>query len=93
MQRLLDAFALHHAGRLDFDQLALVGDNRAFAVDGFTQSVDNAAQQCFADGNIGDATGRFDLCALFDVVLIARDNNADVVFFQVQRDAHRGQAG
>ncbi len=93
LHRLFDTFALHHAGRAHFDERALVGDNRAFAVDGFAERVDHAAKERFANGNIGDAARGANLRAFFDMVVIARDNHADVVFFQIEGDAHRGKTG
>ena len=67
LQRLFHAFALHHAGRFDFNQAALVGDNRAFAVNRFAQRVHHAANQRATNRHIGDATGGFHGVAFSDV--------------------------
>jgi hypothetical protein len=93
LQRLFNAFALHHAGRFDFNQAPLVGNDGPLAVNRFTQRVHDAADERAAHRHVGDAAGSLDGVALGDVRIGAGDNRADVVCLQVERDAHRGQLG
>ncbi len=63
------------------------GLDRAFAVDRLSERIDDAPEQRFADRNRRDAPGAADLVALFDLDVGAHDDDADVVLFEVERDA------
>ena len=67
--------------------LKTVGFDRALAVDRLTQRVDHAADHGFAHRNRHDAAGAADLVAFLDARVFAEQHGADLVFFQVQRDA------
>ena len=58
--------------------------DRALAVDRLAERVDDAADQRVADRHLGDAAGRADLVALLDADLVAEDDDADGVFFEVE---------
>jgi hypothetical protein len=87
LQRLLHGLAFDHGRRGVFDRAIALGDDLAFAVDGVSERVDHAAEQRFADGHRRDATRPPDLLTFFDVGIGAEDDDADVVLFEVERDA------
>ena len=53
----MDRLARDDARRLDLDAAALVGDDRALAVDRVAERVDDAAEQALADGDVDDGAG------------------------------------
>ena len=63
--------------------------DRALAVDRDAERVHDAAEQRVADRDREDAAGRGDELALFDLVGLAEHHRADVVLFEVQREAER----
>src|SRR5690606_1558576 len=75
------------AWRLDVDAAALVGDDRAFAVDGVAERVDDAAEQALAHRHVDDGAGTLDDVAFLDIAVGAEDDDADIVLFEVQRHA------
>jgi hypothetical protein len=85
--RLADRLARNDAGRLDVDAHALVGLDRALAVDRVAERVDDAAEQALADRRIDDGAGALDGLAFLDLAVGAEDHDADVVGFEVQRHA------
>src|ERR1700722_16688439 len=85
--RLVDRFARDDAGRLDVDAHALVGLDRALAVDRIAERIDHAAEQALANRRIDDRTGALDGLAFLDLAIGAEDHDADVVGFEVQRHA------
>src|SRR6202045_2340718 len=85
--RLVDRFARNDAGRLDVDTHALVGLDRALAVDRIAERVDDAAEQALADRGIDDGAGALDGLAFLDLAVGAEDHDADVVGLEVQRHA------
>ncbi len=89
LQRLLHGLAVYYARRQPFERVELRGFNRAFAVDRMTECIDDAPNHGFADRDGHDAPGAAYLIAFFNARVIAQKNTADLVFFQVQRDAHR----
>src|SRR5690606_16069526 len=54
LHRLMHGFARDDAGGLDLDAAALVGGDRAFAVDRVAQRVHHAAQQALAHRHVHD---------------------------------------
>ena len=60
LHRLVHRLARDDARRLDFDAAALVGLDRALAVDRIAEPVDDAAEQALADGNVDDRAGALD---------------------------------
>ncbi len=54
---------------------------------GCPKRVDDAADERFADGNVHDAAGALDLVAFADLGVIAEQNDADLVLFEVHGEA------
>ncbi len=78
-----DAWRLHvhaaHLGRLD----------RAFAVDRIAEGVDHAAEKALADRGFHDGARALADIALADVPVVAENNDADIVDFEVEGHAAR----
>src|SRR3954469_12147316 len=85
--RLVHGLARNDAGRLDVDAHALVGLDRALAVDGIAERVDDAAEQALADRRVHDGAGALDGLTFLDLAVGAENNDTDVVGFEVQRHA------
>jgi hypothetical protein len=56
------------------------------AVDGVAERVDDAAEQRLADRHTGDAARPANWLAFLDVLPLAEEGRADVVFLQVERE-------
>ena len=56
----------------------------AGAVDGVAQSVDHAAEQLVADGDVDDGAGPLHDVALLDELVVAEHDHTDVVGLQVE---------
>src|SRR6202035_5136332 len=80
-------FARNDAGRLDVDAHALLGLDRALAIDRIAERIDHAAEQALADRGVDDGAGALDGLAFLDLAVGAEDHDADVVGFEVQRHA------
>ena len=80
---------LGDARRDDFDRAALLGDDRAFAVERVAERIDHAAEQLVADGHAQQAARASDFVAFGDRQVVAEDDDADGVFFEVERQADR----
>src|SRR3990172_77898 len=87
LQRFLDRLARDHAGRLDLAAPFVLGIDGAAPVDGFAQGVHHPSDQRLADRHLGDAPRALHDVALFDHVGLAEQRGADVVFFEVKRNA------
>ena len=61
--------------------------DRALAVDGVAQRIDDAAEQALAHRHVDDGAGALDRFAFLDGGVGAEDHHADIVGFQVQRHA------
>ncbi len=85
LQRLVDRLAHQHAGRRVFDRTFFFGNDRTLAVDRLSERVDHAANQAFPDRHVYDLSGRLDNVAFFDLPVCAKNDNADVILFQVER--------
>ncbi len=79
--------ARNDAGGLHFGQAAFGRAEVAFAVDGVTQTVHNAAEQSLADRNVDDRARTFNGVAFLNRRVIAEDHDTDVVGFEVQGHA------
>ena len=74
-------------GGLELHAALLVGDDRALAVDGVAEAVDDATEQALANGRLEDLAGAAHQAALADRRRLAHDGDADVVLFEVQHEA------
>src|SRR5215475_1554273 len=87
LHRLVHRAARNDARRLDLDQAALGGRDRALPVDRIAKRIDHTAQQALAYRHVDDGAGALDGVAFLDVAVFAEDHDADIVAFQVQRHA------
>src|SRR5581483_8732558 len=71
LERLFHGHAIHNARREAFNRIETRGRDRAFVIDGSTESVDHTADHGFADRNRHNAAGPLHLVALFDAAEIA----------------------
>src|SRR3546814_3434709 len=74
----MNRFPRDDAGRLHLHALALGVFDRAFAVDRIAETVDHAAEQALADGNIDDRAGTADGVAFLDGGVRAEDHDTDI---------------
>src|SRR5205823_3689434 len=88
LQRLFDRLAIDDARRDALDAVVLRRADRTFSIDGNTERIDDTADDRRSDRNRHDASGPFDFVAFFDLLVFAEEDDADVVFFEIQREAH-----
>ena len=79
--------AADDAGRDLFHRIGLVGLDRPFAVDRFAQHVHDAAQQSLADRHLQQLAGGARFGALFELGVVAENDDADFGLFEIQRQA------
>ena len=84
---LLDRLAVDDARRLELERPALVGLDRAAAVERVAERVDDAAEERLPDRDRRDLPGAADRLALLDLLPLADERRADVVLFEVEREA------
>ena len=87
LHRLVHRFARNDARRLDLDAAAGDVGQRALAVDRIAERVDDAAEQAAADRHVDDGAGALDGVAFADAAVVAEDDDADIVGFEVERHA------
>ena len=87
LERLGHRLAADDAGRLVLEQARLARADRAVAVEGLAQGVDDAADELVADGHADDVARSLDGPALRDLLPLAEERDADVVLLEVERDA------
>ena len=75
------------AGSETLDGKAVRRVDGALVVDGLAERVHDAADHRLADGNVHDAAGALDLVALADLGVVAEQHDADLVLFEVHREA------
>src|SRR6185437_11117425 len=85
--RLVHRFARDDARRLDVHAGARFRLDRALAVDRVAERVNDAAEQALADGHVDDGAGALDGLAFLDLAVVAEDDDADVVGFEIERHA------
>ena len=81
-----DRLTINHAGSDFLNRIIFVGQDRSAIVDRITQRIDDATDQRLAYRNLHDAAGAFDQVAFLDLLKIAEQHDADLVFFQVERE-------
>src|ERR1019366_4638172 len=87
--RLVHGLARDDAGRLDVDAAALLGGDRALAVDRIAERVDHAAEQSLADRHVHDRAGALDRLAFLDLAVVAENHDAHIVGLEIERHAAR----
>src|SRR6185503_19847677 len=87
--RRVHVLPLDDARRDDVHAHVLRGLDRALAVERPPERIDDAADEALTRGRLDDATGRADLVAFLDVVVLAEDDRRDGVLFEVEREPER----
>ena len=87
MQWLAHRLALGHAWRDHLDRPALVGDDRPLAIHGVTQRIDHAADHRVAHWHAEKLPGAANFVPLVDRQIVAQNDDADGVLFEVERQA------
>src|SRR5690606_10690747 len=85
--RLVHRLPRDDAGRFDVDAATLIGLDRTLAVDRIAESVHDAAEQRRTDRHVDDGAGTLDRVAFLDVAIVAEDDDADIVGFEIERHA------
>src|SRR6185437_12869445 len=86
LQRLLHGLADDDAGRLALHLARVLRVDRAVAVDRTSERIDDAADQLWSYGHLEHAGGTANLVAFLELEVVAQDDGADVVFFEVERE-------
>ena len=87
LQRLVHRLAADDAGRLDLHPAVLHVGERALAVDGVAEGVDDAAEEAVAGGHREDLAGGLHGGALADGAAVAEHHGADRLLVEVQGQA------
>jgi len=87
LYRRVDVLPGDDPRRDDVDAPRLLRRDRALAVDRPPQGIDDAADERLADRHRRDPSGRTDLVALFDLLILAQDDRADRVLLEVEGEA------
>ena len=74
-------------GALTSTRVRVTSVKRALAVDRVAEPVDDAAQEAAADRHVDDRAGALDDVALADAAVLAEDDDADIVAFEVEGHA------
>ncbi len=93
LHRLADGLTDDDAGGLRLDLAGHRRGDRALAVDRAPEGVDDAADHGRPDGDLEHAGGAADLIALLQAEVVAEDDGADVVLFEVEREGGDRLAG
>jgi hypothetical protein len=87
LERLVHRMARDHAGCLALDRKKMLCVDRSLSVERNTDRVDDAAEELLADRNRSHAAGTLDSVTLVDQLVVAEEDDADVVLLEVQRHA------
>ena len=87
LQRLTHGLAIDDAGSKALYRTALLGHDRALAIERHSERINDAADQRFADRHGHNPAGALDRVAFLDQRVFAEEHGADLIFFEVQRDA------
>ncbi len=74
-------------GAMNLDRPPLGGDDRALAVERIAQRIEHAADHRVADRHGQQLAGALDLVPFLDRQVVAENDHADGVLFQVERQA------
>ena len=83
----MDTLARHNARRFNINAAAFSSRDWALAVNRLTERVHNAAKQTFANRNVNDFAETLNCVALFNAAVITKDNNTNIICFEVQGHA------
>ena len=89
LHRLVNALALHHAGRLQLEGTPTVAGDSAESVDRVAERVDDATEVAVADGHGEHLAGARDRLTGLDARELAEDDHTDGVLVEVEREAAR----
>jgi hypothetical protein len=81
---LMDGLAGNDTGGFHFSTRSELGIDWAFAIDGFTESINNSAKELWADRNIDDGAGALDGVTLQDGTIITEDDNTNVGVLKIE---------
>ena len=84
LQRHFDGLASGHARGVRFDRPAFGGHDRSAAVQRISQRIDHASQHGVADRHREQPAGAVDFVAAVDFQIIAEDDHAHGIFFEVE---------
>src|SRR5258708_8887730 len=87
LHRLFHRRAVDDARRDFFDRVELIAEDWPAIVDRLAERVDHAADHGVAYRHRHDALGALDYVAFFDLVVVAEQHRANLVFFQIHGDA------
>ena len=87
MNRLGNGLTIDDARGDLFDNVKFLGFNRPLAVNRLAERVDNAADQLAADRNRKNAAGGLHRVAFGNTFVVAENNGADGIAFEVQSEA------
>jgi hypothetical protein len=83
LHRLAHRLASGDAGGLDLERTTRVALDRALPVDRVTQCIDDTTEHAVANGNGEDLARTLNRLTLFDLAVLAEDDGADLVLFEV----------
>jgi hypothetical protein len=81
---LVDGATRKNSGSLQRGTTALSGFNGALAVNGITERINDATEECRADRNIDDLASALDGVALLDETVVTENRDTDIIGLQVQ---------
>src|SRR6185437_277439 len=87
LQRLFHRLPIDDHRRYTLESLKCIGRKRDFAIDRLTEGVHYPPDHRLSDWNRHDAAGAFHLVAFLDRLVLAQKHGADLVLFQVERNA------
>jgi hypothetical protein len=79
-------------GRDPFHRTSLLIPNRPFAIEGLSQGIDYSPDKPVPHWNLNDTPGATHLVALFYLGVVAEDDSADAILFQIKGQPHSATA-
>src|SRR6266404_5178290 len=87
LKRLLHRLSIDNTWRHALDFVELLGDDRTLVIDRVAERIHHSTDHCFAHRHTHDPAGALYHVAFFDRLVVAKQHDADLVFFKVQRQA------